>query len=114
MSASGTHSHIARTVMGDIQSAAPCCPQCRTEKIRKSYTLWHERLRNKRMYYCQDCTLHFYWSREGARRVDRVRYCRCGTDMDLRASKTALERGIRSLGLRLYTCRRCANRRFRP
>jgi hypothetical protein len=34
--------------------------------------------------------------------------------MDLRPSKTTLERGLRALGLRVYTCRRCANRRFRP
>jgi len=108
------HAPVAGDTLGESQMFAPHCPQCHTEQIRTSYTLWHERLRSKRMYYCRDCTLHFHWSREGAQRFDRVKHCRCGTDMDLRTSKTALERGMRALGLRLYTCRRCSNRRFRP
>lgn len=93
----------------------PSCPQCQSTEPRKSYTLWHERLSGKgHLYYCKDCTLHFFWNHGKATPVMETRYCRCGTDMDRRAPKTAFQAFMRFLGFRLYTCRRCGKRRFRP
>jgi len=97
------------------ESLLPHCPQCRSSEPRESYILWHERLRGKgQLYYCRDCTLHFFWNRGGATPFIQTRYCRCGTDMDRRAPKTMLQYVMRFLGFRLHTCRRCGNRRFRP
>ena len=102
------HSAIAR-------KSRSRCPQCQSDEPRKSYTLWHERLRGKgTLYYCRDCTIHFFWNDGTAHPVTRTRYCGCGTDVDRRAPKTGFQSFMRFIGLRMYTCRRCGKRRFRP
>lgn len=96
-------------------SLLPSCPQCQSTEPRRSYTLWHERVMGKGLlYYCKDCTLHFFWKRGAAFPVKETRYCGCGTDMDRRAPKSGFQSLMRTLGFRLYTCRRCGKRRFRP
>lgn len=115
MNGNFTGQRVSADPAWDIPGSSPKCPQCHTSQVRRSYTLWHERLRGKgRFCYCHDCTLHFYWREGNAHRADRVRFCGCGTDMDMRPPKSSWDRGLRFLGLRLYTCRRCGGTRHRP
>ncbi len=86
------------------------CPKCGGGAIHRSRrNAWDRLLRRSVVYRCEACAWRFAPRKE----KHAVKYCLCGADLDRRNAKTAWDRFICMFGLRVYSCRRCATKRYR-
>jgi len=86
------------------------CPQCGSVAIHRSRrSAWDRLLGRSALYRCEVCATRF------APRPEKiqVKFCRCGADLDRRKSKTGWARFWEAFGLKAYSCRRCATKRYR-